>query len=256
MAAPHVAGAWALLKQKKPNITVTEALTALSSTGVSVTDTRNGVTKPRININAALASVVATALPSAPTIGTAVSGNSSISVNFTPGSIGSGTLVQYWAGCSADNVNILYGTGNSPPVVVPSLTNGLTYLCYALAESTLGYGAWSTGSNAVVVGLAGAPTSVSTAAAPGGIRVSFVAPVNTGAGITGYTATCSASGQTTKTATGSTSPITVGGLTFGVTYSCTVTANTAYGSSSASSVATASPGKTVDLTPILMLLLD
>jgi len=199
---------------------------------------------------------VITSLPSAPSIGTAISGNSSISVNFTPGSIGSGTFVRYRAACSIDGISYLYGSGSASPVVVPSLTNGLTYICFAQAESTVGYGAWSTGSNAVLVGIAGAPTSVTTVAAPGGIRVSFVAPVNTGAGVTGYTASCSASGQTTRTATGGSSPITVGGLTFGVTYSCTVTANTAYGSSPVSSAATASPGKALDLTPILMLLLD
>ncbi len=57
MAAPHVAGAWALLKQEKPSITVTEALAALSNTGQPVTDARNGISKPRINVNAALASI-------------------------------------------------------------------------------------------------------------------------------------------------------------------------------------------------------
>jgi len=53
MAAPHVAGAWALLKQKKTTLTVTEGLNALTSTGVPVTDPRNGIVKPRIQINAA-----------------------------------------------------------------------------------------------------------------------------------------------------------------------------------------------------------
>lgn len=54
MATPHVAGAWALLKQKVPNLSVPEALTVLRSTGVSVSDARNGVATPRIQINTAL----------------------------------------------------------------------------------------------------------------------------------------------------------------------------------------------------------
>ena len=54
MATPHVAGAWALLKQQNPNITVTDALNALSSTGNQITDTRNGIVKPRIQVDAAL----------------------------------------------------------------------------------------------------------------------------------------------------------------------------------------------------------
>jgi len=53
MAAPHVSGAWAILKQKVPLASVTEVLNALIATGAPVTDPRNNVTKPRIRINAA-----------------------------------------------------------------------------------------------------------------------------------------------------------------------------------------------------------
>jgi hypothetical protein len=57
MAAPHVAGAWALLEGQKPSASVNSILSALQSTGTPVTDTRasDGVTKPRINISDALA---------------------------------------------------------------------------------------------------------------------------------------------------------------------------------------------------------
>ncbi len=54
MAAPHVAGAWAVLKQVKPSASVTDILSALTTTGVSVTDTRNNITKPRIQVDAAV----------------------------------------------------------------------------------------------------------------------------------------------------------------------------------------------------------
>jgi subtilisin len=52
MAAPHVAGAWALLKQHTPSASVTTLLSNLQSTGLPVTDTRvsGGVTRPRIRI--------------------------------------------------------------------------------------------------------------------------------------------------------------------------------------------------------------
>ena len=57
MAAPHVAGAWALLEGQKPSASVNGILSALRNTGTPVTDTRasDGVTKPRINISDALA---------------------------------------------------------------------------------------------------------------------------------------------------------------------------------------------------------
>lgn len=54
MAAPQVAGAWALLKQKNASLSVTTGLNALISTGVLITDSRNNIVKPRIQIDAAL----------------------------------------------------------------------------------------------------------------------------------------------------------------------------------------------------------
>src|SRR5262249_52125721 len=50
MAAPHVAGSWAVLKQAKPSATVSEVLTALQATGVAITDPRNSLTKSRIRV--------------------------------------------------------------------------------------------------------------------------------------------------------------------------------------------------------------
>lgn len=53
MATPHVAGAWAVLKSKKPTATVDEILNALRNTGLPITDV-NGITKPRIKVDAAI----------------------------------------------------------------------------------------------------------------------------------------------------------------------------------------------------------
>ena len=56
MAAPHVAGAWAILKEAMPGATVDQLLTLFEQTGVPITDTRygTGITKPRIDVAAAL----------------------------------------------------------------------------------------------------------------------------------------------------------------------------------------------------------
>ena len=54
MAAPHVAGAFAILKQAAPNATVSQMLAALQTSGQPVFDPLNGLTKPRIKILAAL----------------------------------------------------------------------------------------------------------------------------------------------------------------------------------------------------------
>ena len=60
-AAPHVAGAIAVLRAAgaAPNDTVAQTVARLTSTGVSIKDTRNNITKPRLNLKAATSSILA-----------------------------------------------------------------------------------------------------------------------------------------------------------------------------------------------------
>lgn len=57
MAAPHVAGAWAVLKQKAPSATVVQVKLKLISTGVLVVDPRNNVAIRRIKLDSAVAAL-------------------------------------------------------------------------------------------------------------------------------------------------------------------------------------------------------
>ena len=62
MSSPHVAGAWAVIKQKAPEATVDEVLAALHDTGTSVDDDRIGGTVTdmrRINLDQALSQFTA-----------------------------------------------------------------------------------------------------------------------------------------------------------------------------------------------------
>ncbi len=52
-ATPHVAGAVAVLRSTYPNETLAQTLSRMTSTGVSVTDTRVSITKPRLDLLAA-----------------------------------------------------------------------------------------------------------------------------------------------------------------------------------------------------------
>jgi subtilisin family serine protease len=54
MAAPHVAGAMAILRQKAPTAGVDALVEALVNSGVPITDPRNGITKNRIQVDSAL----------------------------------------------------------------------------------------------------------------------------------------------------------------------------------------------------------
>jgi subtilisin family serine protease len=54
MAAPHVAGAFAVLRQAAPGATLTSLLDAAADGGVPITDGRNDVTTPRLDLVGAL----------------------------------------------------------------------------------------------------------------------------------------------------------------------------------------------------------
>jgi subtilisin family serine protease len=54
MADPHVSGAFAVIKSALPNARVDDVLKALTVTGVRVRDSKNGLVRPRIQIDAAI----------------------------------------------------------------------------------------------------------------------------------------------------------------------------------------------------------
>ncbi len=101
-----------------------------------------------------------TTLPSAPINVTATAGNGSATVSFTPSSIGSGTLVDYWAACGIDSTHLTYNSGSNSPITVLGLVNGTAYYCWALTRSTVGDSHWSTVSNTVT------PTSIAATSVP------------------------------------------------------------------------------------------
>jgi hypothetical protein len=67
MAAPHVAGAWAILRQAAPGASVSTILNAFRSTGLPITDSRvffgGGSVVPRLSIFQALASIATVTSP-------------------------------------------------------------------------------------------------------------------------------------------------------------------------------------------------
>ena len=79
-----------------------------------------------------------------------------------------------------------------------------------------------------------APTIGAAVPGSGQAVIAFTPGADGGSPITGFTATCSAAGQTTRSGTGGASPITVTLLTNGTTYSCSVTATNANGTGQSS----------------------
>jgi subtilisin family serine protease len=58
MSAPFVAGAWAVLKSANPDATFKDILTALRDTGKPILDWRNGLIKPRIQLDEAVQALI------------------------------------------------------------------------------------------------------------------------------------------------------------------------------------------------------
>ena len=63
MATPHVAGAFTVLRAARPEASVSEILTAVVEGGVSLRDSRNGVTRSRLQLDGALNALVGGRLP-------------------------------------------------------------------------------------------------------------------------------------------------------------------------------------------------
>ncbi len=122
MAAPHVAGAWALLKQQNATRSVTDTLSLLTATGVALTDAKSGVTTPRIRLDVALNAVPTLSYSSEIGYGT---------VGVSPASGTSSTLFTY---------KVIYtDAANTPPTLVRACIDGVcnTMSADASAATTL-----------------------------------------------------------------------------------------------------------------------
>ncbi len=105
MATPHVAGTWAIMKQKTPSATVDLVLSALKTTGLPITGT-NSVTTPRIRINQALNSFISPV--SDPVIGVFRPNTGRWYIDLD----GNGT----WSGCGPDGCWGVFGSPGDLPV--------------------------------------------------------------------------------------------------------------------------------------------
>lgn len=167
-------------------------------------------------------------VPSAPTIGTAVFGDSSATVNFTaPASTGGSPILDYTVTSTPGNITAV-GTGTS--IVISGLTNGTVYTFTVKARNIVGYSSLSGSSNSVTPTgntVPNAPT-IGTATLSGQTAtVTFTAPSNTGGlPITEYTVTAYPGGAT---AVGTTTSITISGLIFFTNYTFTVKAKNSLG---------------------------
>ena len=176
-----------------------------------------------------------TTVPDPPTIGTATAGNAQAVLTFTaPVSNGGSAITGYTVTSNPGNIT---GNGTASPITLTGLTNGTAYTFTVTATNAIGTSVVSSASNSVTpvapLTVPGAPTTVAASAGNAQATITFTAPVsNGGSAITGYTVTSIPGGLTGN---GTSSPITLTGLTNGTAYTFTVTATNAIGTSVVSS---------------------
>jgi len=121
------------------------------------------------------------------------------------------------------------------------LQNAKSYQFTVDAMNVVGHGAASGKSVAIIVGVPGSPGKPKvTKVASKSLKVTWTAAANNGAAISQYNVTCkSSNGGVTKTKSGKASPITVGTLTAGKSYTCRVTATNSRGTGAASAASAA-----------------
>jgi hypothetical protein len=174
--------------------------------------------------------------PGLPTNVSATSGENGQSiVSWTaPASDGGLPITRYIVTASPGGASCPWTSGPLS-CTVTGLTNGTTYTFTVRATNAAGTSESLSSNGVTPATTPGLPTSVTVTPANGESAVSWLAPVDTGgATITGYTVTASPGGASCPWTSGPLS-CTVTGLTNGTTYTFTVRATNAAGTSSASS---------------------
>ena len=147
-------------------------------------------------------------------------------VGFTPGAPNGSTITGYTATCTPVSAGTPgTGSGSSSPVVVTGLTDGNAYTCTVVRDQRERSGLCveprqlrhPRGT------CPAAPTSVVATGGNGSATITFTAGANNGSAVLHFDASCTGTGPT-GTGTAASSPISVTGLTNGVSYTCAVTA--------------------------------
>ena len=213
----------------------TFTVTATNATGTSTPSSASNQVTP-------------STIPGVPTIGVATAGIAQATVAFTaPVSDGGSAITGYTVTSSPGGIT---ATGTASPLTVTGLTNATAYTFTVFATNANGNSSASSASNTVTPStVPGAPTIGTATKGNAQASVTFTAPAsNGGSVITGYTVT---SNPGSFTGTGTSSPITVTGITNGTVYTFTVIATNAVGTSPASSASNSVTPSTVPGAPTI-----
>lgn len=184
------------------------------------------VTVTATNGNAAPVSQSSQGTPSRPVITAVTPADGQLSVAFTPGATNGSTVTGYVAEATAGGVTVTQSCSSSP-CVITGLTGGTSYAVVVRAVTATVTGPDSLPSSGTPTASAPAAPAITAAEATdtrGSARITFTPGSTNGAVVSGYRVTATAADGSTVTATCTSSPCTVTGLSDGKTYSFTMSA--------------------------------
>jgi len=157
MAAPHVTGAFALMRQRFPSASVSELLARLKGTGAAVTDSRNGLTFHRIRIKAAMDA----GTPGAPTGVSASPGIRSARVSWSAPANDGGSSITGFTVHASPTGETATAAGDATSVSLTGLKGSTDYTFTVTADNAAGTGPASAASPAVhTLGSSAAPSGI------------------------------------------------------------------------------------------------
>ena len=176
-------------------------------------------------------------VPGRPSLGSASPGAGLVFIQLNPSSNGGSPITSWFASCRSTDGGAPAGSPLTWPFAVRmGLTAEKTYRCRVRASNALGTGPFSAYSQEVVLPPATPPqpTVVTGAAAvsPWAVKVDFLRAGDGGSPVTSYQVECSTpigGAGVTGSVSGVGSPLTVSGLTSGVSYHCRARATNAVG---------------------------
>ena len=177
-------------------------------------------------------------VPDAPVLNSAVAGAESAELFFTSGGNGGDPITGFKAYCGQFSA-----VGESSPITVNGLTNGNEYSCVVVAINGNGESELSNVELVTPESVPDAPALDSITGGDGSATLFFTATFDGGSAITGYKVECDEFSND-----GTSSPITVSGLTNGTEYSCSVIASNKNGPSAPSDPLSVTPSESVSIT--------
>ncbi|NCY17326.1 MAG: hypothetical protein EBX39_11265, partial [Actinobacteria bacterium] len=190
--------------------------------------------------SSASASFTPATTPSAPTGLNATPGNGSVSISFTAGADGGASITKYQAQAGSGPWRDVVGT--TSPISLSGLTNGTNYSIKLRAVNSVGAGTASDAVSVTPRTTPSAPTALVATPGDGSASVAFTAGSDGGAAISKYQYSTDGGTTWADADAGTTSPVTISGLTNYTSYSIKLRAVNSVGAGAASSAVSVRPG--------------